>query len=136
VLHTDTPFPMESTTGKKWDKFRQGLLWVLEQEATGKEIATVKLRQVAGLGVNVTEIYPEGRPYLKGFFNALEAWRGWRDVDGWRMQRSADSLQELGMRGASNEEYQESYPEHVRITDELGLHMLGACYGCSTQRSR
>ena len=82
ILHTDTPFPMESTTGKKCVKFRHGLEWILEQAETHTEIATAALRRITGLGINVTEIYPEGRPYLKGMFNALEAWRGWRDVDG------------------------------------------------------
>lgn len=85
ILHTDTPFPMESTTRKKWGKFRQGLRWILEQAETHKEIATARVRRIAGLGVNVPEIYAEGRPYLKGAFNALATWRGWRDVDGWRL---------------------------------------------------
>ena len=77
IMHTDTPFPMQSTTGKKWSKFRDGLMWVIQQSECCEEIATGSLRKIAGLGVNVTEIYPEGRPYLKGFFNALESWRGW-----------------------------------------------------------
>ena len=72
-----------------------------------------------------TEIYPEGRPYLKGAFNALEAWRGWRDVDGWRLQITVDTLKDLSSRGASNAEYQATYPEHIRITDELLAHVNG-----------
>ena len=124
-MHTDTPFPMQSTTGKKWSKFRAGLHWVIQQSEDCEEISTGSMRQIAGLGVNVTEIYPEGRPYLKGFFNALESWRGWRDVDGWKLQQTMDSLRDLEARGATLEEYQEVYPEHVRITDELIMHVKG-----------
>ena len=125
ILHTDTPFPLASTTGKKWTKFRTGLEGILDQAQKSTEVATVGLRRTAGLGVHLTEIYPEGRSYLKGNFNALEAWRGWRDVDGWRLQKAVDSLQELEMKGASHEEYQSTYPKHVRITDELVLHVTG-----------
>ena len=125
IMHTDTPFPMQSTTGKKWSKFRAGLHWVIQQSEDCEEISTGSMRQIAGLGVNVTEIYPEGRPYLKGFFNALESWRGWRDVDGWKLQQTMDSLRDLEARGATREECQEAYPEHVRITDELVMHVKG-----------
>ena len=76
---------MESSTGKKWDKFRQGLPRIPAQAAVQDEIESVGLTRIACLGVNVTKIYPEGCPYLKGAFNALEAWRGWRNVDGWRL---------------------------------------------------
>ena len=89
------------------------------------ETATAALRRIAGLGINVTEIYPEGRPYLKGAFNALEAWRGWHDVDGWRLQRAEDALRDLTTRGASQAKCQADYHEHVRITDELLVHVRG-----------
>ena len=62
---------------------------------------------------------------MKGDFNALEAWRGWRDVDGWRLQKTVDTLKDLSSRGASNKEYQATYPEHNRITDELLVHVNG-----------
>ena len=73
ILHTDTPFPMKSTTGKKWGKFREGLQWILQQSSKEEEIDTVGVRRIAGLGINITEIYPEGRPYMKGLFYALES---------------------------------------------------------------
>ena len=38
-------------------------------------IDTGALCSVAGLGVNVTEVYTNGRCYLKGLFNAVEVWR-------------------------------------------------------------
>ncbi|KAL7466321.1 hypothetical protein ACHAXS_006626, partial [Conticribra weissflogii] len=75
LIHTNTPFPMKSTTGKKWLKFKRGIQWVLEEAKHQGSVETRKLRSVAGLGVNVSEVYPEMRPYLKGFFNALEAFR-------------------------------------------------------------
>ena len=77
------------------------------------------------MGVNVTEIYPEGRPSLKGLFNTLETWRGWRDLDGWRLQKVMDSAGELASRGASRAETQATYPAFIRITDEMMMHVKG-----------
>ena len=65
---------------------------------------TVGVRKIAGLGINITEIYLEGRSYLKGLFNALESWRGWRDVEGWRLQKTTDALESLMARSASRAE--------------------------------
>ena len=77
IIHTDTPSPMKSTTGKKWTKFKTGLRGILETSLEGYGwVETSVIRSVAGLGVNVTEVYSWARVYLKGFFNAIEAWRG------------------------------------------------------------
>ena len=46
-------------------------------------VDTAKIRRIAGLGVDLTEVYRYGRSYLKGFFNTLEAFQGDRDLDGW-----------------------------------------------------
>ena len=65
---------MESTTGKKWDKFKTGLTWLTDCVKEGiKFVSTGDLRKIEGLGVNINEVYPTGRCYLKGFFNAVEA---------------------------------------------------------------
>ena len=48
-------------------------------------IDTGALRSVAGLGGNVTEVYTNGRCYLKGFFNAVEACRFGHSIDGWKL---------------------------------------------------
>ena len=72
IVYTDTPFPMKSTTGKKWAKFKDGLQLVLCRSRDSGFIETSTLRRAAGLGVHVTEVYPHGRCYLKGFFNATK----------------------------------------------------------------
>ena len=74
IIHMNTPFHMKSNTGKKWTKFRDALKWVSQKAEAGEvAIDTAVLRMTAGLGVHVTEVYSEGRCFLKGFFNALEA---------------------------------------------------------------
>ena len=105
-MHTDTPFPMQSTTGKKWSTLWAGLQRVIKQSKGCADISTGRMRQIAGLGVNVPEIYPEGRPHLKGFFDVLESWRGWRDEDGWKLQKTMNSLRDLDAQGASQAECQ------------------------------
>ena len=47
------------------------------------------------MGVHVTDLYPEGRCFLKGFFNALEAFRFGRDDDGWRVADANDLSDEM-----------------------------------------
>ena len=57
IVHTDTPFPMMSTTKKKWTRFKEGISWILaEGRATGS-LQTMELRKIAGLGVNVMQVY-------------------------------------------------------------------------------
>jgi hypothetical protein len=36
-------------------------------------IDMAELRRIAGLWIHLTELYTEGRCFLKGFFNGLEA---------------------------------------------------------------
>ena len=49
IIHTDQPFPRKSTTGKKWQRFRSGIHWVLEQAASTSKVSTAELRRIAGL---------------------------------------------------------------------------------------
>lgn len=116
---------MKSTTGKRWKRFKDGLRWIDEQAAQGDELDTAELRRIAGLGVNVTEIYPEGRPSLKGMYNALEAFREGRDVDGWRLQESMDKAEQLEQGDASRAEAAAGYPQYTRVTEELKWHVDG-----------
>ena len=58
-------------------------------------IDTAELRRIAGLWIHLTELYTEGRCFLKGFFNALEAFRSDRDLDGWRLATSMDEAEKL-----------------------------------------
>ena len=81
------------------------------------------MRSVAGLGVNVTEVYSWARVYLKGFFNAIEAWRGDRDLDGWRLGTVMDELAELEAIDAPGVEFSKGYPIATRITDQLLAHV-------------
>ena len=76
IIHTNTPFPTKSTTAKKWDKFKRGLERVVDSSVSGNAFMdTGDLRSIAGLGVNVTEVYSNGRCYLKGFFNhSISRW--------------------------------------------------------------
>ena len=91
------------------------LVLVLEQSNEQEEIDTVCIRMIAGLGVNMTEIYPKGIPYLnlKGVFNVVEAWCARRDVYGCRMQKAMYSTGDLTVRGASPVEVQVTYPHIV-----------------------
>ena len=126
ICHTDTPFPMKSTTGKKWTRFRDGLNWMLTQIKDGvSAIDTPELRRIAGLGVNVTEVYPEGRPYLKGIYNAMEAFRDDRDIEGWRLQTAFDSALALERTDATRAQASGDYPPFTPVTSEMTLHVKG-----------
>jgi len=115
LIHTDTPFPIKSTTGKKWGRFRDGLQWIIDKSKESDVIDTAKLRCIVGLGVNVTD--------LKGFFNAIEAWRFGRDLDGWRLSEAMMEAYLLEATDAPRVVAQQNYPAHMRITTELIDHI-------------
>ena len=75
-----------STTQKKWTRMQEGLDWIWKVSRTADKIDTGELRKWAGLAVHVTEVYSDGRSYLKGVFNAIEAFCWDRDLDGWQLQ--------------------------------------------------
>ena len=81
---------------------------------------TLELRKIAGLGVYVTELYPSGRCFLKGFFNVIEGFRDGQDFDGWQLATAMGQAQglDLGITSAAVLKY----PEYTRITPELKLH--------------
>lgn len=138
MIHTDTPFPRKSTTQKKWTKLREGLQWIKSVCEESEVIETARLRRVAGLAVNVTEVYRDARSYLKGIFNAIESFRSDRDDDGWRvhqameqaaldyaLEEDAISVEESPPCTNSQEgsgDYQ-PYPESTQITPQMRHHV-------------
>jgi hypothetical protein len=79
------------------------------------------------LWIHLTELYNEGRCFLKGFFNALEAFRDDRDEDGWRVEQSMDAARELAARDLGDSEdigevALSDYPILTRATYQLVLH--------------
>jgi len=123
IIHTNTPFPMKSCTGKTWLKFKTGLQALLViHHSGGRFIETATLRSLAGLGVHITEIYVYGRCYLKGFFNATEAWRGARDLNGWCISDAVTAVTNLEHEGAPKDDYARGYPISTHITEELVNH--------------
>ena len=85
IHRSDTPFPMKSTTEKKWKHFRDGPKWTETLMASQDSVSTAGLRRIAGLGVHITEVYSDWRCFLKGFFNVIDSFRYGRDFDGWRL---------------------------------------------------
>ncbi len=126
IIHTDSPFPMMSTTQKKWTRFKEGLTWILSEGKSTGVLSTAELRKIAGLGVNLMQVYQDAKCYLKGFFNALEAFRPDRDSQGWRIGKSEDSLELLEFSVQKEEDSvidaQGDYPLLTPATSELLLH--------------
>jgi hypothetical protein len=89
-------------------------------------LQTMELRKIAGLGVNVMQVYRDAKCYLKGIFNALEAFRVDRDSLGWQINTFEDSAELLEF---SIETGQDSpldawvdYPVLTPVNPELLLH--------------
>jgi hypothetical protein len=112
MTHTDSPYPVKGTTAKKWRRGRVALEWVWSQSGLPSDLQdpigyidsledwdahldTAELRRIAGLWIHLTELYTEGRCFLKGFFNALEAFRMDRDLDEWRLEEAMEAAREL-----------------------------------------
>jgi hypothetical protein len=160
IMNTSEPLPRKSTSAKKWMRFKAGIQWVLDNSETHDELLTAELRRIAGLGVNVTEVYKDARSYLKGFFNAIEAFRLDRDSNGWRLQKESlgpladledpDGISPLqldeAMRSAERLEIEdaptsrtaeEGYPPFTRVTKELVMHCeaLAELFASDTPRT-
>jgi hypothetical protein len=74
---------MMSMTQSKWTRCKDGLSWILNEGKSTGLLCTAELRKIAGLGVNVVQVYSNAKCYLKFFFNALEAFRKDWDIQGW-----------------------------------------------------
>ena len=81
---------MMSTMLKKWVRFKDGLNWILTEGRSTGSLSTAELRKIAGLGVNLMQVYQDAKCYLKGFFNAIEAFRSDRDPQGWWIDAAVD----------------------------------------------
>ncbi len=127
IIHTDTPFPMMSTTLKKWARFKDGLAWILSQSKDTGSVPTAEMRRIAGLGVNIMQVYDDAKCYLKGFFNAIEAFQSDRNPEGWRIHNSVDAVAFLEFGHGSGEgsplDAQGDYPFLTPVTSELLLHV-------------
>ena len=119
IIHINTPLPIKSTTGKKWGRFKESPGWIATMSKEGDWTDTAKNRQIAGLGVNVTEVYPYVRCLLKGFCNSIGCWRYNRDVDGWQLSDAMYSSLLLEIHDVSRTDAQADYPVKIRITSEL-----------------
>jgi hypothetical protein len=84
MTHTDSPYPVKGTTAKKWRRGRAALEWVWSQSELPSDLQdpigyidsledwdahldTAELQRIAGLWIHLTELYTEGRCFLKGF---------------------------------------------------------------------
>ena len=123
IMQTDTPFPHMTTTQRKWTRLKSGLDWIWETARDSDVIDTAELRRIAGLAVNVTEVYSDCRSYLKGMFNALESWRWDRDLDGWRLQQLMEDAADLEVNHAARARAGAGYPLETKITGEMLMHV-------------
>ena len=73
--------------------------------------------------MHLTEVYTEGRCFLKGLYNAMEAFRGNRDIEGWRLDAAMDATQFLEESDASRATALADYPIFTRATFELVSHV-------------
>jgi hypothetical protein len=88
---------MMLTTLKKWTRFKDRLAWILSQSKDKGNVPTAEMRRIAGLGVNIMQIYDDAKCYLKGFFNAIEAFQSDRDLEGWHIHNSVDAVAFFGI---------------------------------------
>jgi hypothetical protein len=124
IIHTDTPFPMMLTTLKKWTRFKDGLAWILSQSKDMGSVPTAEKRRIARLGVNIMQVYDDAKCYLKGFFNAIEAFC---NLEGWQIQNSVYAVAFLEFEHDLGEgsplDAQGNYPLLTPVTSELLLHV-------------
>jgi hypothetical protein len=151
-MNTAEPLPRKSTSAKKWTRFRSGIACVLEQSEKSDIVPTAELRRIAGIGVNVTEVYKDARCYsrvslmplnlselteiqMAGDSNKLRMghYHSWRTLQvslpiNWKLtsnqlEAAMESAELLELEDApTNRTAAEGYPPLTRITDELVKH--------------
>jgi hypothetical protein len=55
------------------ERFKNSLSWILTKGRNTGSLSTAELRKIAVLGVNIMQVYQDAKCYLKGIFNAIEA---------------------------------------------------------------
>jgi len=110
---------MKSTTQDKWDKFKGGLSTILAELQDDGMVSSSKLRSTAGLGINITEIYTDYRPYLKSMFLTLESWRDGRDAEGWKLSVLADRAAYMESQDLGEVDPEGEAPPEVKATPGL-----------------
>jgi len=128
LLHCNNAYPVKSVPQEKWDDIKDGLDWIIATAKVDDYLDTVGLRRVAGKGMSQTEVYNDLRPYYRSFFNALEAWRENRDLEGWHLARAEEDAVLMAERSAGDYIVLGDSPREVRITASL------RCSGASMTR--
>ena len=62
-------------------------------------------------------------PYLKGVFNAIEAFRWYWDLDGWWLCQAMESAMQLGTDDSSRVVAELGYPCETQLLSEMMLHI-------------
>jgi len=119
LLHCNNAYPVKSVPQEKWDDIKDGLDWIIATAEVDDYLDTVGLRRVAGKGMSQTEVYDNLRPYYRSFFNALEAWRENRDLEGWRLAWAEEDAMLMAERSAGDYVVLGDSPREVRITSSL-----------------
>jgi hypothetical protein len=57
----DTLFPMVAMPQSNWTRFQDGLSWILSEARAVGSLSTVELRKIAGLGVNIMQVYSDAK---------------------------------------------------------------------------
>ncbi len=107
-------------------RFKEGISWILTEGRSKGVLSTAELQRIAGLGINILQVYQDAKCYLKGIFNTLEAFRSDRDPQGWRIGYSEDSAELLEFAVDTGQDSvldaQADYPLLTSATSELLLH--------------
>jgi len=61
IMHIDTLFPMVAMPQSNWTRFQDGLSWILSEARAVGSLSTVELRKIAGLGVNIMQVYSDAK---------------------------------------------------------------------------
>eukprot|EP00956_Cyclotella_meneghiniana_P029273 scaffold70321_cov60-Cyclotella_meneghiniana.AAC.2 len=115
MLWTHEPYPIKGILPEKWSKQRDGLLELKALIDSDSPVDRKLFMSVTCRGMSQTEVYWDLRPYYKSFYNALEAWRSDRDLEGWKMDDTESESDDLFDLVENNS----TVPSTVNVTGEV-----------------
>ena len=88
IIHTVDDCVSVLVSQDKWDKTKKWLNWMNDIINDNKSFPHNELEKCRGFLIYVSRTYRPFIPYLRGVHQTIDSWRGYRDIDGWKLQTS------------------------------------------------
>eukprot|EP00978_Attheya_sp_CCMP212_P039165 scaffold201305_cov47-Attheya_sp.AAC.1 len=132
IAHMGDGLLLKATTQKKWTKFGRQIRGFATEVRAGRPLNYCDLRSLAGLSINVIEVYSDYRCFVTLFFRTMEGWRPDQDDHGYRIHDQTQLMEIAEALGVDPEDLPggEDHPAMVEALPSLLLALAGIPEPC------